>query len=295
MAVPESQLETWSHLGSVAQSASTYATIKGVLEDPNAPYANKDFTIFLQGSYANDTNIYADSDVDVVICLTSTYYHDVNDLNDREREMLKQNFSPASYSLNDFKAEVTQWLTHNFGRGVKAGNKAIYVPASGNRREVDVLVCAEYRRYYSYTSAWSNNFHSGITFWSAKGTQIINFPRQHSANATAKHQKTQSRFKPLVRVLKNMRNRMQDEGRIEVGLAPSYFIEGMLYNVPEQKFGVSFTDRFEGSISWLQKCDSSKLVCANELYVLLHDYAQETWREADFRTFLYAVGVYWNN
>ena len=33
MAIPEAQLETWSHQGSVTQSSSTYASIKNMLEE----------------------------------------------------------------------------------------------------------------------------------------------------------------------------------------------------------------------------------------------------------------------
>jgi len=46
-------------------------------------------------------------------------------------------------------------------------------------------------------------------------TQIINYPKQHSASCTAKHQATQSRFKPMVRALKNMRTRMVSVGAIK--------------------------------------------------------------------------------
>src|SRR5690606_967984 len=69
MPIPESQLETWSHQGSITQSSSTYNTIKSVLEDSATPYAGRNFKVFLQGSYGNDTNIYAESDVDIVIRL----------------------------------------------------------------------------------------------------------------------------------------------------------------------------------------------------------------------------------
>lgn len=76
MAIPEAQLHTWSKKGADAQSRDTYATVKRVLEDRNAPYYSKSYASFLQGSYANDTNVYRDSDVDVVMRLDSTFYHD---------------------------------------------------------------------------------------------------------------------------------------------------------------------------------------------------------------------------
>jgi len=41
MGIPESQLETWSHQGSVTQSSSTYETIKRALEAADAKYAGK--------------------------------------------------------------------------------------------------------------------------------------------------------------------------------------------------------------------------------------------------------------
>lgn len=72
MGIPEPQLDTWSHQGSVAQSSATYATVKNALEDPGAPYAYKSYEVYLQGSYGNDTNIYSESDVDVVIQLESS-------------------------------------------------------------------------------------------------------------------------------------------------------------------------------------------------------------------------------
>ena len=45
MPIPESQLETWSHQGSITQSSSTYNTIKSVLEDSTTPYAGRNFKV----------------------------------------------------------------------------------------------------------------------------------------------------------------------------------------------------------------------------------------------------------
>ena len=43
MAIPESQLDTWSHQGSVTQSSNTYNTIKSALEASTTPYAGKNY------------------------------------------------------------------------------------------------------------------------------------------------------------------------------------------------------------------------------------------------------------
>ncbi len=150
MAVSEAQLETWSHQGSEAQSASTYQAVKNVLNDSNSPYYPKSFEIFLQGSYDNKTNIYADSDVDIVIRLDSIYYSDTRNLSAADKQNYETNFSKANYTLAMFKQEVFEWLRLNFGQGVKLGEKAVKIPGSGNRRDADVLVCAKHQTYYTY-------------------------------------------------------------------------------------------------------------------------------------------------
>jgi hypothetical protein len=85
VAIPESQLETWAGQGSITQSADTYASIKNALEASGSDYDTKDYTIFLQGSYGNDTNVFKDSDVDTVMQLTSTYYYDTSRLPAEDR------------------------------------------------------------------------------------------------------------------------------------------------------------------------------------------------------------------
>ncbi len=56
MAISEEQLNCWSHQGSIALSSATYKTIKSILETKLPFYGAKDFDVFLQGSYGNDTN-----------------------------------------------------------------------------------------------------------------------------------------------------------------------------------------------------------------------------------------------
>lgn len=295
MAIPESQLSTWSAQGSKTQSASTYQTIYNVLRDPNAPYAGKTFDIFLQGSYGNDTNIYADSDVDVVMRLTSIYYHDTGLLTAADKQRFDANPGGGTYSFAIFKREVAAWLTQNFGNGVRAGNKAIFVPGNGSRRDADVLACVEHRRYRSYAVQYSTDFDDGICFWTNSNDKIVNYPKQHSANCTAKHQATNNRFKANVRVIKNMRNAMIRDKLLAEGTAPSYFLEGMLSNVPNTSFESTFQMTFPNYMNWLRQCDKSQLRCGNRIHPLLQDGSQVSWNSRDFGTFIDTAVRYWNN
>src|SRR5258706_10441367 len=107
IAIPESQLETWSHQGSVAQSSDTYNTIKRVLEADGTPYAGKRVKVFLQGSYGNDTNIYAESDVDIVIKSNESFFYQLNDMQPAEQASFQAAYPrTASYGYGTFKNDV---------------------------------------------------------------------------------------------------------------------------------------------------------------------------------------------
>ncbi|HVU53523.1 MAG TPA: nucleotidyltransferase [Puia sp.] len=295
MPIPETQLDTWSRQGAITQSANTYATIRQTLADDKAPYAGRNCKVFLQGSYCNDTNIYSDSDVDVILKTDAIYYHDTSALSPEELVNFNAAFTSASYTANDFKKDVFAHLDKKYPSKVTSGNKAIYIKADGARRETDVVPCAQFRRYTRFRSWFDNSYVEGITFWTNRGTQIVNYPKQHSENCTRKHQATAQWFKPTVRILKNMRNSMIAKGYLTDGIAPSYFLEGMLYNVPNALFGKSYQETVVNAINWVIECpDRSKLVCANDQYYLLHESSPVTWRAENLQAYLSAVSKFWD-
>jgi hypothetical protein len=293
--ISEAQLETWAKQGPTAQFTATYDTLKAVLNDSSSPYYAKDYAIFLQGSYKNDTNVYGDSDVDVVIRLNETFYTDLSQLPEDDKVLWNSARSDASYSLNQFKADVLSWLTKKFGNDVQPGTKAIFLKGNGGRRDADVLVCANLRRYHRYKNWQDQKFTEGICFFLPDGTRIDNFPSLHSDNCTQKHQGTKNWFKPTVRICKNLRNALVQEGKIKDGLAPSYFLEGLLYNVPISQFGGTEQQNLKDTLEWLNKADRSKFLCANEQYYLFHASSPVTWRTENCEKFLGAAVERWNN
>ena len=295
MPIAESQLETWSKQGVPGPSRDTYASVKKILEDKAAPYADKDPDTFLQGSYSNDTNVSRDSDVYAVAFIATTFAHDAPTLTtDQYQAFEKTYLGTASYSYQQYKKDVLTWLTSKYGPGVRAGTKAIYIPAGTNRRECDVLPAIQYRYYYRFNNVLDQSYAAGICFYLQDGTQIVNFPRQHSANCTTKHQDTKSWFKPTVRIYKNMRNYMTERKQLTEGVAPSYFIEGMLYNVPNDKFGTSYEDTFVNTFNFLSGADRSTFKCANGIQMLLGN-TQVTWRAENCLTYLEALKALWLN
>lgn len=298
MAISEAQLETWSHQGSISQSSATYNTIKSVLENIDSPYALKDYEVFLQGSYGNDTNIYAESDVDIVIRLNECWHTDLTNLSEDEKKAYKSTVIDAKYTYVDFKTDVLKVLSDRYGSKVSAGDKAIAIPASGSRRKADVIAAIQFRRYFKFNSASDQSHVKGLCFSNSSGKHIINYPKQHSENCTKKHQNTNEWFKPMVRVLKNLRNKLIDEKMLTEGTAPSYFLEGLLYNVPSKLFETSYGNCLFNAINWIEQADKAtkdKLVCANEQYYLLREDSLVTWREAECEEFLRAAIQLWND
>jgi hypothetical protein len=294
MAIPESQLTTWSSRGSITQSAQTYRTIKLALESKDTSYSDKAYDIFLQGSYGNDTNVYADSDVDIVIKINSCFFKDLGRLSPDQVTAYQRSFDDAKYGYSDFRMAVGGTLSKRFEGDVSVGSKAVWIKPNGGRRNADVLVSAQFRRYHEFHEVSNQRYDEGIAFKTLGGKLIENFPKQHSANLTRKHQNTNNRLKPVVRIFKNMRNHMVDKKLLAEGAAPSYFIEGMLYNVPSDKFTASYADTVAACHDWLVvESDQAKLMCANYLHPLLRPGEHTSWPPENFTKFLAAVRDLW--
>ena len=70
MPIPESTLARWSHHQAGTAFKQAHVPIRDALADYKGLSQFK-YEIFLQGSYKNDTNLGGDSDVDVVVRLST--------------------------------------------------------------------------------------------------------------------------------------------------------------------------------------------------------------------------------
>jgi hypothetical protein len=289
----ENQLETWGKQGPTGQFIDTYNTMRGHLLDKGAPYPLADVEVFLQGSYGNTANVYADSDVDIVLKHDGAFYYDISGLPKEQQASFESGtLGAAQYGYTQFKADAEGYIQRLYN-GVQVGKKAVFVPGNNGRRNADILICQEFRRYTSYEPG-NIHYHEGIAFFSG-GKRIDNFPKQHSANCTTKHQATNGNFKPMVRVFKNMRNTMIENNLLADGVAPSYFIEGMLWNVPNDKFTGDYGDMWVACHNWVVTADKTKLACANDLYWLVRDNSSVCWPTANFDNFTAGLKKYWES
>jgi hypothetical protein len=291
--IAESQLNTWAFQGPTAQFTDTYNRIRDNLLDKGAPYALAATEVFLQGSYKNDTNVYGDSDVDIVLCHTGAFYKDLSRLSAEDRRAYDAAEGAVTYSYADFKRDATAYVTRLYNN-VSVGKKVLYVPGGNSgRRNADVLIASQFRRYHEFKSWQNQRYDEGVCFFLSGGSQIENFPKQHSDNCTTKHQSTKSYFKPMVRIFKNMRNTMISKGLLAESVAPSYFIEGMLYNVPNEKFGGTYQQTWIDCFNHIVTADRDNLVRANHMHWLVRDNSPTSWPVANLNAFTAALKKYW--
>jgi hypothetical protein len=194
--------------------------------------SSMDITVFAQGSYRNRTNVRQNSDVDICIRLNSTFFTDY------PTGMTRQDFGhvAGSISFADFKSLVQKALEDYFGKAsVNRGDKAFNIHANTYRIDADVVTTLEHR-WYVKRSDGSHYYLSGIGFDCDSGKRIVNWPNQHYDNGLEKHEKTSRRYRKIIRVLKRLRDKMQEEG-IEGADIASCLIESLVWNVPDEGFG----------------------------------------------------------
>ena len=278
MAIAESTLARWSHHEAGTAFKRAHLPIRRALA------AHKDLSqfkcdVFLQGSYTNDTNLGGDSDVDVVVRLSSKLKPAVAALRGKR---LEQNGS-HKFVHGQWKAyrdEALIALRARFGNPVKSGRKTLKVPKGRIPADADVVVTVSYMQ--------------GIGFYLADEKRwVVSFPQQHHARGAKKEKATSYRFKRTTRMFKAARNRLVERGTLKRGNAPSYFIECLLYNVPDELFKPELTRTYTGILGWLKGTQLKDLKCQNG-QVDMFGTGPEQWTVNKARAFVTALQGLWD-
>ncbi|MEL7562467.1 nucleotidyltransferase [Dehalogenimonas sp. 4OHTPN] len=243
MAISEAQLNTWSHQGPTTSSSITYESIRYALR-PEVMPSDIEFDIYLQGSYKNNTNTRGDSDVDIVVELTSSFWSNLNDIQKKSLGI-----TPSNYGWDLFRSDVISALTSQYGPFVKPGNKCINIDPSSGRIPADIVVSIQYRWYDADLSLEPIN---GIAIKPQnKSDLIISYPKIHYDKCVDKNERTGEWFKRTVRLFKNIRNYLSDNNEMDIKAVPSYLLESLLFNVPDSQFGNTFQHTFCNTVNWL--------------------------------------------
>jgi len=234
----ESVFQTWAGPSSDTETTKCENAERMIKDAIRASddLAKRDVRVFAQGSYRNNTNVRQDSDVDICVCNMSVFFSDFSTARSFDRDDV--GLSDSDYTYAQFKNEVEAALVAKFGRAaVTRGNKAFDIHENTYRVDSDVVAAFEHRRYTTQASDGSYNYLSGIEFRPDNGGRIINWPQQHYDNGVWKNNATSRRFKRIVRILKRLRNEMAAGGVQEADPIPSFLIECLVWNVPNDGFG----------------------------------------------------------
>lgn len=247
MAIPEAQLTTWANQGATTASADTYRSVEMALSRHTWPQG-MNYEVYLQGSYANTTNIRADSDVDVICEFTSQFDSNLTPIGKQQLGLIA-----GTYPIARFNSEVLQALASHFGRGsITRGNKSIQISAQSGRLKADVIPCIKYCHYNGLRLE-----AEGVKLWGQNDQiEYEAYPKLHRDNGADKNSaaRTNGWYKPVVRIFKNARNRVYDSNfTFFATKLPSYFVECLLFNVPDGQFGTSYQSTVANAINFLHR------------------------------------------
>lgn len=250
--------------------------------------STRDLLVFIHGSYRNNTNVRKDSDIDIGILCTDTFFFALPEGWTKEALRLPD----ATYHYEQYKNEVEEALVDYFGRSaVKRGNKAFDIHETSYHVEADVSAFFEHRRYLT------NGKHlEGVELLTDKEQRrVINWPEQHYENGVNKNKQTGTRFKSIVRILKTLSNEM-GEARIAGGDIPGFLSECLVWNVPNESFQhYTYTDDVKEAIKFIYQQTKSDDLCHEwgEVSELIYLFRQsQKWTREQANAFTAAAWTY---
>ena len=288
----EEQLTHWTKPPSDSEQTKLENSQRMVRDAINSDekLKKKSTETFGQGSYANDTNVRLNSDIDINVRYTGGFYFDLP--KGRTREDFDLN-NPSSYSYSEFKDDVENALVNKFGRNdVKRKDKCITIKGNSYRIETDVVPTWNYRRYSK-----NGNYVLGVKFRADSGPWVENYPKQHINNGINKNTNTYRRFKRLTRLHRKLRYKMIDDGENVSDNITSFLLECLVWNVPNRIMNNydTWTDRLRESIIYIHEKTKDEATCkewgeVSELLYLFH--SDRKWTFQDVNSYMVLL---WNH
>lgn len=284
----------WTAQGSQEASKRTYASIRAALaSSPQLSALKPD--VFLQGSYANATNTRADSDVDVVVMLTSTFMPDTSLLSDTDKNNHAINRLPGTMQAQEFRRLVHDALANYYGSSrVESGQKCLKIAKNDGYVNADVVPCLQHRLFTAYGVSGASTYVEGVSIDPLSGSRIINYPKKHIENGQSKNARTDQRYKPTVRQIKRLRRKAVDLRLLDRKEAPGYLLESLVFNVPDSYFVADDSDRMIKVLSWLSVQSISSLHNNIESVDRMHNLFQNDPGNHDANIAKRVIDVLWD-
>lgn len=221
----EEQLAGWTGPSSATEQEKQDRTERMIRDAVKAhvPFKDVDLDVYAKGSYANNTNVKADSDVDIAVqCGEACYWGEEKDGAHPPSTSYGGIWTPSK-----LRSELQAALEAKFPDQVdSSGSTAFRINSSSARVDADVVPCFDYRYYFS-----GGSYREGARVFKKDESTLENYPQQQLTNGRAKNNRTGARYKKTVRILKRVENAMVESGNHDE--VPSYFMECLVYNVPD--------------------------------------------------------------
>jgi hypothetical protein len=287
----EETLVGWTAPSSDTEQDKQERTERMILEaiEAHAPFNDCDLSVYAKGSYANNTNVRWDSDVDIAVeCTEAEYWEEAQPGLHTPRGTYSGIWTPAK-----LRSELTAALQAKFpGQVDTSGTTAIQVNSGSARVDGDITPCFSYRYYLSSSSS-----RPGTKIFKTDGKTIVNYPAQQLDYGRAKNRRTNYAYKKGVRLLKRIENSMV--GARAFRELPSYFVECLAYRCPDPVFAhPTWTGTLRAMLIHIWNAlqgdepsdPSARWLEANECFYLFHP--GQKWTRADGRDFASAA---WNH
>lgn len=287
----EDTLSGWTGPSSATEQEKQERTERMVRQaiDEHGPFTDCSLRVYAKGSYPNNTNVRADSDVDIAVeCTEAEYWDEAEPGAHRPGSPYAGIWTPVK-----LRTELGAALRAMFpGQVDTSGSTAIQVNSSSARVDADVVSCFSYRYYFASSSP-----REGTKIFKTSGESIVNYPAQQLENGKAKNVRTSYAYKKAVRLLKRVENAMVETRAFRE--LPSYFVECLAYNCPDSTFANStWTETLRAMLVHIwnglqgeEPADATaRWVEANECFYLLHP--SQKWSCTDGREFAHAA---WNH
>lgn len=192
----------------------------------HAAFDSCDLAVYAKGSYANNTNVRTDSDVDIAVqCGEVIYWDEATQGVHPPATPYKGIWTPAK-----LRSELGAALRAKFpGQVDSSGSTAFRIHSSSARVDADVVPCFDYRYYFS-----GGGSREGTKVFKKDASSLINYPAQQLEKGRAKNNRTNQYYKKAVRIMKRVENAMVNDGAHRE--VPSFLVECLVYNCPDQIF-----------------------------------------------------------
>ena len=283
----EDKLSGWTGPSSDTEKDKQERTERMIREAINShtPFDDCSLKVFAKGSYANNTNVRSDSDVDIAVeCTEVLYWEESEKGKHPPGESYEGIWTPAK-----LRTELIAAMTTKFpGQVDSSGSTAIQINSSSARVDADVVPCFSFRYYMEHGT------RDGTKIFKKDGSSIVNYPIQQIENGIAKNNATNYAYKKGARLLKRIENEMAADGTFRE--LPSYFMECLAYNCPNHVFSQStWTECLRAMLLHIwdnlqgDEPNEGRWLEVNGCFYLFH--SSQKWTRADGREFAKAA---WN-